>query len=70
MRVVHILAISYICAYVLFFSALFVRGMWENSHRIAPGPENQSSFLKTYDPDGVIESFRITSKVRALARVA
>jgi hypothetical protein len=38
--------------------AAYIWGEWLKSHRIVPGPENQSSFLKSYDPEEVIKNFR------------
>jgi hypothetical protein len=42
----------------LALAALFIWAEWTNSHRVVPGPQNQSSFLKSYDPEEVIKTFR------------
>ena len=59
MKVVRVFAFGFLSLCLLALAALFIQGQWLNSHRIMPGPENQSSFLKGYDPEEVIKRFRV-----------
>jgi hypothetical protein len=40
------------------FGCVTIQDQWANLHGIVPGPQNQSLFLQSYDPEDVITSFR------------
>jgi hypothetical protein len=58
MKLVRVLGFGFGSLCLLALAALLVWAEWTNSHRIVPGPQNQSSFLKSYDPEQVIKTFR------------
>ena len=58
MKVMRVFLLGFCSLFVLTLAALAINGWWENTHRIVPGPQNKSSFLQTYDPEGVITRFR------------
>jgi hypothetical protein len=45
-------------ALVLAWTILAGSDSWVNAHRIAEGPENESSLYQSYDPEQVIKRFR------------
>lgn len=58
MKVVRAIVLGSAGLCLLVFAALVIQGQWAISHRIVPGPENQSAFLKSYNPEEVIQKFR------------
>ena len=58
MKVLRVFGFGFVSLCFLALAALFIWAEWANSHRIVPSPQNQSSFLKSYDPEEVIKKFR------------
>jgi hypothetical protein len=55
---VCVFAFGLVSLCLLPFAALVIQAQWEISHRIVPGPQNRSTFLKGYNPEEVIKKFR------------
>jgi hypothetical protein len=51
-----VLAILGLC--VVGYASIAAFGAWINAHRIGAGPDNQTRFLQSYDPEPVIRNFR------------
>ena len=52
------LVLAVISVLFLAWVALIGWDRWVNAHRIVAGPENQTAFYRSYDPEQVIKNFR------------
>jgi hypothetical protein len=52
------LAFGFISLLVLSWLSLVCWGGWDNAHRIVAGPDNQSQFLRNYNPRSLVHKFQ------------
>ncbi len=58
MRLVRFFIFGLFSSVLLAVASLVIYGRWVDQRRIVPCPQNQSSFLRSYDPEDVIKKFR------------